>query len=739
MENSNNKKRFLLKSYSARHKRRIVANNAILLNSNSTCSSTSDSNLDANVNNFSQTTKTLTNENSTEHFNRNDAESVNINYSVEIASDQQFNNYISSSCSSEDALSSCYLSHDSDSSYQSLIEVAHNKINEEGNNLQSDLCVWSIDNNITHSALSNLLVILKKHTSHNLPSDARTLLKTKRNTAIDIMKIGNGFYWHYGIEKCIKSIASERLLMNTHQTSQEETIELLINIDGVPLSKSSNNSLWPILCSDTLVKKVFLVGAYQGNEKICDSNLFLTKFVEEITPIIKNKFHVNNKAFNVKVHALICDAPAKAFILCTKGHSGYHSCSKCMIKGKYIIGRTCFPFDLDKNNCIQHNSLRTDIEFRNNIYSTTYQKSNSILNNIPNLGLVSNVVLDYMHLICLGVMKKLIILWKEGPLRTRISAKDIKCISDQLILLDTCTPSDFARKPRSLFDIKYWKSTELRTFLLYTGPIVLRKFLSNEIYTHFLLLHVAISILINAELVKFVHFIEYANTLLEHFVLSFQNIYGEEYVSHNVHNLIHLASDVKKYGALDEFSAFKFENHMSKLKKMIRKADKPLQQLSKRYSELENVNINNTYVSKSDELIKLKKLHTNGPLNCMFVDSFVNQYKQIITPTISLQCDNKKNCFCLLKNGTMVYIKNIVKHSTNSLIYIIGYQMKVIGPINLYTSPCDSEKLNIKIVSRTKYNSLLKCWCFCDVRAKLWRIPFKDNCYIVLPIIHTYS
>lgn len=56
--------------------------------------------------------------------------------------------------------------------------------------------------------------------------------------------------------------------------------------------------------------------------------------------------------------------------------------------------------------------LRTDIESRDNKYTTTYQKSYSVLNTLPKLGLVSNVVLDYMHLICLGVIKKLILLWK---------------------------------------------------------------------------------------------------------------------------------------------------------------------------------------------------------------------------------------------------------------------------------------------------------------------------------------
>jgi len=73
---------------------------------------------------------------------------------------------------------------------------------------------------------------------------------------------------------------------------------------------------------------------------------------------------------------------------------------------------------------------------------------------------------------------------------------------------------------------------------------VLKKYLSDEMYTIFLFLHVAISILINPDLVKSNDYIYYANNLLQHFVLGFQNIYGKEYVSHNIYNLIHLAEDV---------------------------------------------------------------------------------------------------------------------------------------------------------------------------------------------------
>jgi len=35
----------------------------------------------------------------------------------------------------------------------------------------------------------------------------------------------------------------------------------------------------------------------------------------------------------------------------------------------------------------------------------------------------------------------------------------------------------------------------------------------------------------------------------------------------NLHTLLHICSDVQKYGSVDNFSAFRFENYMSNIKK----------------------------------------------------------------------------------------------------------------------------------------------------------------------------
>ena len=95
--------------------------------------------------------------------------------------------------------------------------------------------------------------ILKKHGHSSLPSTARTLLKTVRE--VETKSVSGMEYFNFGIES--------ELIKNFEQYLQSErdnidSIDISLNIDGLPLFKSNNTSLWPILCEIQLKpKKVF--------------------------------------------------------------------------------------------------------------------------------------------------------------------------------------------------------------------------------------------------------------------------------------------------------------------------------------------------------------------------------------------------------------------------------------------------------------------------------------------------
>lgn len=243
---------------------------------------------------------------------------------------------------------------------------------------------------------------------------------------------------------------------------------------------------------------------------------------------------------------LCADAPAKAFVLNVKSHSGYSSCTKCIEKGEYQNRRIAFS---DKPS-----RLRTDEDFINKT-SEGYHLGTSCLENIPQFGLVSHVPLDYQHLLCLGVVKKLINLWLCDALKVRLPFRKVQVISNALEnIIRPHVPVEFQRKPRSLFHFRQWKATEWRQLLLYTGPTILKPVLSTEVFNNFLTLHVAITILCSNSCCLNEKYLEYAQNLLQHFVTTFKIIYGSHHVSHNVHGLLHLTYDVRNYGSLDMFS-----------------------------------------------------------------------------------------------------------------------------------------------------------------------------------------
>ena len=101
-------------------------------------------------------------------------------------------------------------------------------------------------------------------------------------------------------------------------------------------------------------------------------------------------------------------------------------------------GRVVYPLVKDIN-------LRTDVSFRGKV-NAEHHKNESPFCALP-INMVKKFPIDYMHQLCLGVMKKLILSWIRGSRDVKLSGQ-VKEISDQLIALKPFMPNTFARKPR---------------------------------------------------------------------------------------------------------------------------------------------------------------------------------------------------------------------------------------------------------------------------------------------------
>lgn len=114
-----------------------------------------------------------------------------------------------------------------------------------------------------HARLESLMDILRQRCYPDLPKTAKTFLGTS-SVQYEIENFGTDEEFVYlglqaNLDKCINS-----------QLNESNKIELLINVDGVPLFKSSRKQLWPILClvfTQHSYYQPFPVAIFCGNGK----------------------------------------------------------------------------------------------------------------------------------------------------------------------------------------------------------------------------------------------------------------------------------------------------------------------------------------------------------------------------------------------------------------------------------------------------------------------------------------
>lgn len=348
-------------------------------------------------------------------------------------------------------------------SLHDCVDKDHELDYTDGGFLKCQLSEWVVKHNITHTAANDLLKLLKPH-HPNLPTDVRTLLRTPKKHVL--RNIEPCAYYHFGVKQSIEKLLLKFILSsstNSDWFASSNNIEVFVNIDGLPLSKSSSSQFYPILCKLSISNDVNLIGIYHGNEKPQNANCFLNDFVEEITDLINNVLIYKKTKCFINIKGFICDAPDKSFINYVKGHSGYMSCTKCFTEGSYFNDRICFPQTSNLR-------LRTDSDFRQKIQQDHHIET-SIIENIPGVNMVKSFPLDYMHLVCLGVVKKLINLWLCGKPSKKLPFKNVSDVSDLLTKLAGKMTFEFNRKPRAITVFKRWEATEFRQFLLYTGPL----------------------------------------------------------------------------------------------------------------------------------------------------------------------------------------------------------------------------------------------------------------------------
>lgn len=287
---------------------------------------------------------------------------------------------------------------------------------------------------------------------------------------------------------------------------------------------------------------------------------------------------------------------------------------------------------------------------------------------------IKQVPFDYMHLVCLGVMKKLIesvVFGKYKPKKLENFLVDV--LSNRLITLQMYCPREFARNPRELSKYTKYKATEFRQLLLYTFIVVFCGIIADAQYNHFLLLHASMRVLLNNS--SSPEAIEFAKQALDKFVVDAEVIHGLEFLSYNAHGLTHLVLDYQLYGQLDSISAFIYENSMKMYRAYFRKNNQLLPQIYNRIQEQLKFSehLDNNY---DHEVFKAYEIHHCGPIIDGLKESST-QYENIQTPKFFYSIQTSDNTI-ITESNQIGIIKNIFSH--NNLFFFAVCFFKKLKP-----------------------------------------------------------
>jgi hypothetical protein len=261
-------------------------------------------------------------------------------------------------------------------------------------------------------------------------------------------------------------------------------------------------------------------------------------------------------------------------------------------------------------------------------------------------------------------------------------------------------PSEFARQPRTLLELERWKATEFRQFLLYTGPIVLRNVVKSSIYTHFLMLSIAVSIMLNASDEKRNSLMAYAKQLIDRFIEYCPMLYGSTFTVYNIHNLKHLHEDcVNHQCSLNDISAFPFENYRHQLKKKVKNSRNPIAQVVKRTIEYEQAQS-----TRKMGPSRFSKMHISSKV--------------------------KDRCF-ILNDGCIAIVKEV--RSSNEILCDVFNET---ASVDFYKEPCSSKLLGISFLpSLTHGAKLTRILLRDNSHRKACCLPYKSG-HVIMPLLH---
>ena len=119
-------------------------------------------------------------------------------------------------------------------------------------------------------------------------------------------------------------------------------------------------------------------------------------------------------------------------------------------------------------------------------------------------------------------------------------------------------PREITRVPRSISEhLKYWKASELRSFLLFYSVPVLNGILNDDYFQHYMLFAQALFMIMQPTISR--RSLNVAREMLIEFNRKFTYLYPKSTQTLNFHQLMHLCDDISFIEQLYMYSCFVYE------------------------------------------------------------------------------------------------------------------------------------------------------------------------------------
>ncbi len=330
-----------------------------------------------------------------------------------------------------------------------------------------------------------------------------------------------------------------------------------MSIDGIPESKASGLSLDVLSIRFYGCDSIYSIGMLQPGKK----------GVKDKEGILLKPFLENLPQTDLQLKLVIADAPKRAALQGLKTHAATYGCPYCYaakVNGK-------FP------SSTYGGEERTDADLRRvadaiaageEVGETRGIRCKSLLSDIPNFDLVNDVPADAMHLVCLGVVRRMMTATFKVGKRQLLPYEPAAIAPLNDALREYKALYSFSRRPRD-FDPAVYKSEEYRNIILVFWPVLLTTAPRATLKVWLLTVYVVRAFCLPDDLYNRLDTGALETNVLRKWYVWFEKTFSAEQCTYSAHVFSHL-NKVRKHGVLSKTSALRYEDKYAIIKQNYR-------------------------------------------------------------------------------------------------------------------------------------------------------------------------